>query len=247
MKIRVLSDLHMEFAPFDPPSAEADVVVLAGDVAPGLRGLGWARAAFGATPVVYVAGNHELYRHATPKLTDDLAREASGSTVRFLENAEAVVAGVRFLGCTLWTDFDLFGDRLHSAAAAQAAMNDFKLIRVAPKFRRFGPGDARTLHLRSVRWLQERLLTPFAGPTVVVTHHAPSVQSCAPERRQDPLNAAYASDLERMLDGSAALWIHGHTHHCVDYQVGGTRVLSNQRGYPDEGVQGFDPGLVIEL
>ena len=247
MKIRVLSDLHMEFAPFDPPLVDADVVVLAGDVAPGSRGLEWALTAFGSTPVVYVAGNHEFYRHAIPKLSDDLAREAAGSSVRFLENAEAVIAGVRFLGCTLWTDFDLFGDRLQSAAAAQAAMNDFKLIRVAPKYRRFGPGDARTLHLRSVRWLQERLSTPFAGLTVVVTHHAPSVQSCAPERRHDPLNAAYASDLERMLDGSAALWIHGHTHRCVDYHLGGTRILSNQRGYPDEGVRGFDPGLVIEL
>lgn len=128
-------------------------MVLAGDVAPGLRGLEWARTAFGATPVVYVAGNHEFYRHAIPKLADDLARDAAGSTVHFLENAETVLAGVRFLGCTLWTDFDLFGDRLQSAAAAQAAMNDFKLIRVAPKYRRFGPGDARTLHLRSVRWL----------------------------------------------------------------------------------------------
>ncbi|HEY0153413.1 MAG TPA: metallophosphoesterase [Longimicrobium sp.] len=247
MKIRVLSDLHMEFAPFDPPPVNADVVVLAGDVAPGLRGLAWARTAFGETPVVYVAGNHEYYRHAIPKLSDDLSREAAGSPVRFLENAEAVVAGVRFLGCTLWTDFDLFGDRLHSAAAAQAAMNDFKLIRMAPRYRRFGPGDARTLHLRSVRWLQERLSIPFAGPTVVVTHHAPSTRSCAPERVHDPLNAAYASDLESMLDGSAALWIHGHTHHCVDYDVGGTRVRSNQRGYPDEGVRGFDPGLVIDL
>ena len=247
MKIRVLSDLHMEFAPFDPPPADADVVVLAGDAAPGPRGLEWARAAFGDTPVVYVAGNHEFYRHAIPKLTEELASAAEGTSVRFLENAEAAIGGVRFLGCTLWTDFELFGERIPSAAAAQAAMNDFRLIRVAPQFRRFGPGDARTLHLRSVRWLHERLTAPFDGPTVVVTHHAPSLRSSAPARRRDPLTPAYISDLEWMLDGSAALWIHGHTHYCVDYEVGGTRVVSNQRGYPDEGVEGFDPARVIEI
>ncbi|HEX8360060.1 MAG TPA: metallophosphoesterase [Longimicrobium sp.] len=247
MRIRILSDLHTEFAPFDPPPAGADVVVLAGDVALGLRGLDWARAAFGGMPVVYVAGNHEFYRHAVPKLTEDLAREAAGSSIHFLENAEVVVSGVRFLGCTLWTDFDLFDERIRSAAAAQASMNDFRLIRLSPRFRRFGPGDARTIHLRSVRWLRERLSAPFAGPTVVVTHHAPSIRSCAPSRRSDTLNAAYASDLEWMMDGSADLWIHGHTHHCVDYQIGATRIVSNQRGYPDEHVADFDPTMALEL
>jgi 3',5'-cyclic AMP phosphodiesterase CpdA len=247
MRIRVLSDLHLEFAPFGVPPAEADVVVLAGDAAPGMRGLEWARSAFGDTPVIYVAGNHEFYRHAVPKLSDDLARQAEGSSVHFLENREVVLHSVRFLGCTLWTDFDLFGERMRSAAAAQVAMNDFRLIRVAPAFRRFGPGDARTIHLRSVRWLHERLSAPFAGPTVVVTHHAPSPRSLAPERRDDPLSAAYATDLEWMMDGSAALWIHGHTHHCVDYELGGTRILSNQRGYPGEADGGFDPARVVEL
>lgn len=247
MRIHVLSDLHTEFAPFDPPPVDADVVVLAGDIGVGLRGLEWARTAFGDTPVVYVAGNHEPYRHALPKLTDEIAHEAEGSNVHFLENRAVEVGGVRFLGCTLWTDFDLFGERVRSAASAQAAMNDFRMIRVAPSFRRFGPGDARTMHLRSVRWLQEHLEVPFAGPTVVVTHHAPSLRSVAPARRADPLTAAYASDLEWMLTGMAALWIHGHTHHRVDYEIAGTRIVSNQRGYPDEEVGGFDPACVVEL
>ena len=151
MRIRVLSDLHMEFAPFYAPPADADVVVLAGDVAPGLRGLEWARSAFGGAPVVYVAGNHEFYCHATPKLADDLAREAEGSPVHVLENAEVVTGGVRFLGCTLWTDFDLFGERIRSAAAAHAAMNDFRLIRVSPRFRREQPARLPGRAVRRLR------------------------------------------------------------------------------------------------
>ncbi|HEX8693913.1 MAG TPA: metallophosphoesterase [Longimicrobium sp.] len=247
MKLHVLSDLHTEFAPFDPPHTDADVLVLAGDVGTGTKGLALAREWARGRPVLYVAGNHEYYRDAIPKLGERLAAEAKGSGVHFLENRAVELGGARFLGCTLWTDFDLYGDRMYCAAQARAAMNDFRLIRKSPEFRRFHPGDARSLNLQSVRWLREVLEMPFAGPTVVVTHHAPSLRSVNPAYRDHPVTAAYASDLEWMLDGSAALWIHGHTHYCVDYELGGTRVLSNQRGYPDEPVAGFDPALVVEV
>jgi predicted phosphohydrolase len=247
MRIHVLSDLHTEFAPFAPPPVEADVVVLAGDVGTGMKGLALARDWFPGTPVVYVAGNHEYYRESIPHLTEKIRDAAEGTNVHFLEDRAVVLGGVRFLGCTLWTDFELFGNRMGDAAAAQAAMNDFRLIRKSPEFRRFHPGDARTLHLRSAEWLRQTLETPFDGPTVVVTHHAPSLRSCNPVYRTNPVTAAYASNLEWMLDGAAALWIHGHTHVCLDYEIGGTRVLANQRGYPDEAVPGFDPALVVEV
>lgn len=247
MKIQLFSDLHTEFAPFQPPATDADVLVLAGDVGTGLHGVELAREWSRRLPVVYVAGNHEFYREAIPRLCLKLHAAAEGRDVHVLENREVVLHGVRFLGCTLWTDFDLFGERVRSAAAAQAGMNDFRLIRKSPGYRRFLPGDARQLHTRSVAWLREALATPFEGATVVVTHHAPSIRSCAPEFRESPLTPAYASDLEWLLDGSAALWMHGHTHQCVDYSVNGTRVVANQRGYPDDPDTGFDPAFVVEV
>ena len=63
LKLLVLSDLHLEFAPFMPAPAAvdaADVVVLAGDICNGTKAIPWARQAFGSKPVVYVAGNHEF-------------------------------------------------------------------------------------------------------------------------------------------------------------------------------------------
>jgi predicted phosphodiesterase len=247
MKIHVLSDLHTEFAPFDLPDTGADVLVLAGDVGVGMRGLALAREWARGRPVVYVAGNHEYYREAIPTLTERLETESEGSGVHFLENRAVVIGGARFLGCTLWTDFELYGERVRSAAAAQAVMNDFRVIRMLPEYRRFSPGDARTLHLRSIRWLQAALDEPFDGPTVLVTHHAPGLRSVNPVYRENHVTAAYASDLEWMMDGRAALWIHGHTHVCVDYEIGGTRTLANQRGYPDDAVAGFDPARVVEI
>ena len=69
MRIRVLSDLHLEHhAPPDglpPPHAgQADVFVMAGDIGRGPDALQWARRAFPDVPVLFVSSNHEFYdRH----------------------------------------------------------------------------------------------------------------------------------------------------------------------------------------
>ena len=60
MRIRIFSDLHLEFFAFEPVDVPADVVVLAGDIQNGHYGLGWARKTFPDTAIVYVMGNHEF-------------------------------------------------------------------------------------------------------------------------------------------------------------------------------------------
>lgn len=251
MKLHVLSDLHLGFRDFDPPETAADLLVLAGDVDVGLRGMAAAQTWARGRPVLYVAGNHEFYGEALPRHLRKLEAAAEGSPVRFLEDREVVIGGVRFLGCTLWTDFDLLGDRREGIDAARSIMNDYRQIRVEPEFRRLRPQDTEAMHRRSIRWLGERLDADFDGATVVITHAAPSLRSVAPRHRGDPLSAAFASDLEWMLDGRAALWIHGHTHFCCDYEIGGTRVVANARGYPGEeaaeDARAFDPAFVVEV
>ncbi len=84
-----------------------------------------------------------------------------------------------------------------------------------------------------------------------MTHHAPSPLSVHPRYAGSPLNAAFVSDLSRVAGGGrAALWIHGHTHDSFDYDLGGTRVVCNPRGYAKDGVNEnprFDAGLVVEV
>ena len=106
MRMHVLSDLHNEFEPFAPPRAEADVVVLAGDIDIGKKGVRWAASACGGRPVIYVPGNHEYYGHAIPKLTLELESLGASVGVRVLDCAVETIKGIRFLGCTLWSDFD---------------------------------------------------------------------------------------------------------------------------------------------
>ena len=249
MKIHVLSDLHTEFGTYKIPKTDADVVVLAGDIGAKLAGLELAKTQL-EIPVLYVAGNHEYYGSAIPKLTEELRVAARDSQVHFLENTEFVFQNVRFLGCTLWTDFSILGLE-HRALAmwrAEQQMADYRLIRLSPYFSRLRPQDTASLHFASLKWLKDQLELPFAGHTVVVTHHAPSAKSFNPKYQTDQLSAAFASNLEELIENSSIdLWIHGHTHYCVDFVLHSTRILSNQRGYPNESIPGFNPSLVIEV
>ncbi|MNQ51480.1 hypothetical protein D3C85_654630 [compost metagenome] len=100
---------------------------------------------------------------------------------------------------------------------------------------------------QALTWLRERLAVAYAGPTVVITHHAPSLRSLrnSPYAGTD-LDAAYANAWERMMGPTINLWVHGHVHEAEDYVLAGTRVVCNPRGYPGEATR-FDPGLLITV
>jgi Icc-related predicted phosphoesterase len=249
MRIRILSDLHVDFETATLPQVEADVTVLAGDIRPGKSALKWIRSNFPDQPIVYVLGNHEFYGCTIPKLIDDFRRMCADSNIHILENEFLAIDGVRFLGCTLWTDFCLFGDPAAAGREAAKVMNDYRRIRVSPEFRRLTGMDTARFNVRSLRWLREQLDSPAALPTVIITHHAPSPRSLDPLETEELISAAYASDLEDLVEASRArLWIHGHTHRSTSYWIGQTQVISNSRGYPDDPIDpGFDPFLVVEV
>lgn len=247
MKLHILSDLHTEFADFDPPQTDADVVILAGDIGVGSGGVAWAARHYPQVPVIYVPGNHEYYRHDVRDA--DMLRAAAPANIHVLSDDACELDGVRFLGSTLWTDFLLHGEgeAWLSRQAAQDSMADFTLIRNGN--RTFTPEDSASLHRASVAWLVSELERDFDGPTVVVTHHLPATRSIARQYRNDPLNAAFASKLEGVIEKYAPeLWVHGHTHVPCDYEIFGTRVVCNPRGYPSESAaRRFLAGLVVEL
>jgi predicted phosphodiesterase len=251
MKIRILSDLHLEFQQWRPPKADADIVVLAGDIDVGVGGVAWARRSFPSTPIVYVPGNHEFYGSHMQDLMGELHRQGKRFGVDLLDGCDVLIGGVRFLGATLWTDFALRGRDPGSIeramADAYAGMNDFRLIRYA-EGRTFHPADAKAIHMAQVRWLRAKLAEEFVGITVVVTHHLPHRQSIHPKYSGSPLNPSFASDLGSLVGSPVTLWIHGHTHESFDYVVDGTRVVCNPRGYfPMELNTAFNPVLTVDV
>jgi predicted phosphodiesterase len=253
MKLHILSDLHLSLGALAIPENEADVVILAGDIARPREAVGWALGF--AKPVLYVPGNHEFYGGSIAGTVDVLKQLCAGTSIRVLDNDEAIIDGVRFLGTTLWTDFMLFGDGEKRAAAigkALSFMRDFKRIHVGEEPEAlFTPAHSAAMFDVHARWLDGKLAEPFAGPTVVITHHAPSPKSIHPRFEDSLLNACFVSDVERLIDGSRArLWIHGHTHDSFDYVLNGTRVVCNPRGYAKDGISEnprFDANFLVEI
>lgn len=259
LRLLILSDLHLEVWRDQAPLMAAqtvhpDAVILAGDIDTGTRGVAWADTTFPGIPVIYVHGNHEAYGQSLDELQLAL-EEASQKTrhVHFLQMRELRLGKVRFLGCTLWTDFRLFGDGqyAHAISACGEAMTDYQRIRLASQgYRKLHPIDTERLHFQHRRWLKERLAEPFDGRTVVVTHMAPSVRSVTEKYANDPVSAAYASQLDELVE-QADFWVHGHMHASLDYQLGSCRVLCNPMGYKNRIGQAenreFDASLVLDI
>ena len=231
MRLHILCDLHLEFGPVEIPATNADVVILAGDTHVGTKGAAWALHQFPTTPVIYVMGNHEFYHDSLPALTGTIQRGTAGTHLHLLENSAVGINGYTFLGCTLWTDFSIAADPVAAMRMAEARMNDYRIIKNSDEHRALRASDTAQLHKESVAWLTDQLAKCDRKRTIVVTHHAPSQRSEDPGYAGSPMSPAFASNLDSLIEGSGVpLWIHGHTHHNVDFKIGATRVLSNQRG-----------------
>jgi predicted phosphodiesterase len=261
MKFQIASDLHLETLRRFPgyrviePAPEAEWLILAGDIAAHTHAI----ALFDTwpVPVIYIHGNHEPYQAHYYGVTGEIARSAAGTNIRYLERAVLQLPNVRVLGTCLWTDYNLYGNRVMAMRAAFRALNDHKSIRVG-KGEYFEPKHALAEHFISRAWLSEQLATPFSGRTIVVTHHGPHPMSIHPRYMDDTLNAAFTSDLSVLVE-KADLWIHGHVHTNFNYKVGECRVIVNPRGYarnqyyadePSDLIwenEDFDAQLVVEV
>ena len=286
VNIQLLSDLHLESNPyFKPmPLPGADVLVLAGDIGSYQQGslltslaiddFGLARfsplptAQGGAgwpTPVLFVPGNHEYDGQEFDEADARLREACQRLGIVWLERECVRLQGVRFIGCTLWTDFDALttsansrdpaapgritlGEQLKMREKAFRAANFYlkknHALRLGQPMLAEG---VREEGLRSQAWLRQALAVPFDGPTVVVTHFAPSLLSADPRYGLTPGSAGFCNSLDELLP-LAKVWLHGHLHCPNDYVRQGCRVVANPLGYARKGEQeGFRPSLRIAV
>jgi predicted phosphodiesterase len=242
LRIQYFSDLHLEFGDLRWADAGADLIVAAGDIGIGMQGLTWLESL--AKPVIYIAGNHEFYGGEYFSVLGALHKRAAHTPVRFLEREACVIGDVRFLGCTLWSELggqenEHLEDLLHS-------VNDFRKISLGQRTLDFTA--YAKLHRLSLQWLEQALEQPFAGKTVVITHHAPTPWSWRDNPNQ-PRRYAYCNDLKALFHAfEINVWFHGHTHAFSDYLCAGARVLCNPRGYhPAQLVSDFDILRTVEI
>ncbi|MDP2419386.1 MAG: metallophosphoesterase [Hydrogenophaga sp.] len=301
MNIQLLSDLHLEANPefVASPAPGAQVLVLAGDIgsyqtlrdgsvmaepdwglqrfSPLPQYAGW------PVPVLFVPGNHEYDALDVEAAHQRLRATCERLGIVWLERETQVLNGVRFVGTTLWSDFDALGGtaskpvkptraprqgarsafvapsapslatdplthRLRQREKAFRAAN-FYLTKMAGQRhgRLFDAEAMRALALDCQHWLRNALGQPFDGPTVVVTHFAPTLHSADPRYGLSPGTAGFCNGLDELLP-LADLWLHGHLHCPTDVQVGRCRIVANPLGYAEKQEQrAFVPQRVIGL
>jgi len=282
LRIQLLSDLHLERYPgFTAQAApEADVLVLAGDIGSYQAGSRLDDPDFGLTQfsplkpgspwpahVLFVPGNHEYDGLEFDETHARLRATCERLGIVWLERAVHTIGAVRFVGTTLWSDFDAFAAQ-ESHLAKQLQLRD-KAFRAANFYLRKNTAllngepmlaeAMRELALSCQGWLRDALAQPFEGQTVVVTHFAPSLRSADPRYGLTPGTAGFCNGLDELLP-QADMWLHGHLHCPVGYVVRGEmpspegprpyrcHVAANPRGYVSKGEQeAFVAQYVIEL
>jgi len=271
MKISLVSDLHLEFGYQELPGGE--VLILAGDIAEAKsikkhhhstklvqdtpdtfyrcsEFFKWECAKY--DQVFMVMGNHEHY-HGRFDQTYDEIKSILPKNVALLENEIVEYKGVMFMGATLWTDMNR-GDPI-TAFTVKDYMNDYRAIQnfypAKNLYHKLTPDDTVQTHRRTKEYFKFMLSEHRDKPFVVITHMAPSFASVNEKYvHEKTMNGAYASDLsEFILDNeNIRVWVHGHMHDPVDYQIGDTRVLSNPRGYiGHEDTSAFRPDFYFEV
>ena len=277
MRLQLFSDLHLERYPHFVPAIrdDTDVVVLAGDIGSYQAGSRLETDEFGLgrfsplrpgaprARVLYIPGNHEFdgleYDEAWLRLRATCDRLG----IEWLDREILVIGHVRFIGTTLWSDFDalavqetnltkLMQRRDKAFRAANYYLSKNTTLKNGEKVLAEG---IRAMSLDCQAWLRGALAAPFAGRTVVVTHFAPSLQSADPRYGLTPGTAGFCNALDGLFP-QADVWMHGHLHCVNDYLASGVeagrpwscRVVANPLGYLSKGEQeAFRPDLVIEI
>ncbi len=273
MKLQLLSDLHLETQPDfrAQPAPDVDVLVLAGDIGSYQEGSRLTDTDFGLahfsplpggagwpTPVIYVPGNHEYDNLDFDETHARLRRTCDRLGIAWLERETLVMDNVRFVGTTLWADFDALAPQADGptalAAQLKAREKAFRAanfyLRTTGTVRHGQPWLAEGMREQSIecrRWLEAALKLPFAGTTVAVTHFAPSLKSADPRYGLTPGTAGFCNAHDDLL-AHAQLWLHGHLHAPSNYVANGCQVVANPLGYARKGEQeAFRPWMSLQV
>lgn len=241
MKIKLVSDLHLEFTDINIKNdKDYDVLILSGDILVindlhdhpeekykhlDIAALKWGQAraqlfrdflkrcSFQFPHVVYVAGNHEFYHGEFHRGIEHLREECNKfPNIYFLERDQQIINGVVFVGGTLWTDMNK-GDPLTQHAISDM-MNDFRVIRNDHHgYTKLRPAHVMDRHRKTVGYIQQVLDFNRDKKCVVVGHHAPSFQSIGEQYKHDTLmNGGYASDLSEFILDRPQIKLWTHGH-----------------------------------
>lgn len=277
-KFRILSDLHVDYNneyPFDLEGDTKVFTLIAGDVAgwPSIRKAWLRRQIDFGYKGVFVEGNHVVYHNEKKTLDEiyiDLRNDfpLNPDSFSFLENNCILIKDILIIGCTLWTDYNLYDHIERDGYEAEHGMNDFRFKCIKTLSEEEYPDGAKSRWNNGVRNLKytdqirfheqslkaiDQCLYEHKGryrKVILVTHHAPTQMSIGHKYVGSRLNAAYASRLSDFILNrpEICLWVHGHVHEPFDYQIGNCHVICNPRGYVRYYEDtSFKPNLIVNI
>lgn len=258
MKLRILSDLHVEHDPTWTLRHFGETAILcAGDLGNRrCRDRTEKLIRNSRVPFYYVLGNHDFYHGEVGEVIEYyqfLAKRVEH--FHFLHNTTMQLGEYVLAGTPLWTDFSLFGRCNADAvmAVAENVINDFRgLIQVHETDAGHTSSGASPLRARAlVEWNREArsFLESIIGkgkPTIVMTHWCPAGETINPAYAGNPVNPYFTTECSDLMLGNVTLWVHGHSHMADDRIINETRVIRNPKGYPHE-FSGWDEKLIVEM
>lgn len=241
----------------DPTKDRKTALILAGDIWEGTRCLmhaeeSWmAKLAERYRYVICVLGNHDYWGENLTKFPTkfkNMLKDLHLNNVYLLDNETINLEGVRFVGGTMWTDFNNLDP--FTLWRAKDYMNDYRYIRVGDNYRKLLSDDIVREH-RKARFeiFNNAKKDENTRKIVCVTHHSPSFQSMGEQfKHVGDANGYYHSELgNEIVDTEIDYWIHGHTHNPTDYMIGNTRIINNATGYyPFESTL-YEPDFLITI
>ncbi len=235
MIIQYASDLHLEFpenkkflnkTPLQPVGK---ILLLAGDIVPfavmDRNGDFFDYISDNFETTYWIPGNHEYY-YSDLSLRCRTLNEKIRSNVHLVNNITIRENNVRFIFTTLWTKINPANQWY-----IERGMSDFQVIKFNDSY--FSSFHFTQLHNESLSFLTQELERSFAGNTIVVTHHVPTLLNYPQKYKGSLLNEAFAVELFDLIESKGPeYWIYGHNHHNIsDFAIGKTQLLTNQLGY----------------
>ena len=266
MKIRVLSDLHIdvnEMYAYHRVTHLKDndvFTIVAGDTA-GCPELAADWIQKNVQKGLVIAGNHIVYS-SNYRPIQDLKKQMAqtfpkDAPITFLDHMTGTMAkevdNILFIGTTLYTNYTLLPnvsakDAMYYANSRHG-LNDFYCgyTRDHGKVRHINPKDYQRWFIESYKEMTRLIQSHPDKDVVVITHHCPSRRCC--RDGYDLLHTSYASDLEPFIlkHPNIKLWVCGHVHERKNFKVGNCLVLMNPQGYAHEGESfNFNPHTFVD-
>jgi predicted MPP superfamily phosphohydrolase len=236
MKVRYLSDLHLEF--IEPnkihefikkiPSGINEICILAGDIGNPYQNnydifMFFINNNFKKT--FYITGNHEYYNKTKTIQNTNESLESyfqQFNNISFLNNNYEIYDNYCFIGTTLWSKI----------------INPIYKINDTYNIPNFDYIEYNKLNMICVDFLQDALQKN--ENCIVITHHMPSsslIDIKYKNLQMEPYHQWFYCNMDELIETNGTkikYWIYGHTHTPSNVIINNITFLCNPIGYPNE-------------